>query len=105
QYMLRPRFPTVEEQAGLYGRVLDLAGDRPVTFRTLDAGGDKLLPYMPDSADENPAMGWRAIRIALDRPALLRQQIRALLRAASGRCLRIKFPMVAEVAEFEAAVA
>jgi phosphotransferase system, enzyme I, PtsP len=103
QYMLRERFPTVDEQAQLCGRVLDLAGDRPVTFRTLDAGGDKLLPYMPDVADENPAMGWRAIRIALDRPALLRQQLRALIRAASGRRLRVMFPMIAELAEFEAA--
>ncbi|HUK58986.1 MAG TPA: phosphoenolpyruvate--protein phosphotransferase [Stellaceae bacterium] len=104
QYMLRERFPTVEEQAQLYGRVLDQAGDRPVTFRTLDAGGDKLLPYMPDAAgEENPAMGWRAIRIALDRPALLRQQLRALIRAASGRRLRVMFPMIAELAELEAA--
>ncbi|HXQ52986.1 MAG TPA: phosphoenolpyruvate--protein phosphotransferase [Stellaceae bacterium] len=103
QYMLRDRFPTVEEQTLLYRRVLEHAGDRPVTFRTLDAGGDKLLPYMPDSADENPAMGWRAIRIALDRPALLRQQLRALIRAAAGRRLRVMFPMIAEVAELEAA--
>jgi phosphotransferase system, enzyme I, PtsP len=103
QYMLRDRFPTVEEQTLLYRRVLEHAGDRPVTFRTLDAGGDKLLPYMPDSGDENPAMGWRAIRIALDRPALLRQQLRSLIRAASGRRLRIMFPMIAEVAELEAA--
>ena len=103
QYMLRSRFPTVEEQTQLYRRVLDQAGDRPVTFRTLDVGGDKLLPYMPESADENPAMGWRAIRIALDRPALLRQQLRAMLGAASGRRLRLMFPMIAEVAELEAA--
>jgi phosphotransferase system, enzyme I, PtsP len=103
QYMLRSRFPTVAEQTQLYRRVLDQAGDRPVTFRTLDAGGDKLLPYMPQNADENPAMGWRAIRIALDRPALLRQQLRAMLGAASGRRLRLMFPMIAEVAELEAA--
>jgi len=103
QYMLRDRFPTVEEQAQLYRRVLEHAGDRPVTFRTLDVGGDKLLPYMPDITDENPAMGWRAIRIALDRPAILRQQFRAFIRAASGRKLRLMFPMIAEVAEFEAA--
>jgi len=102
-FMVQDSFPDVERQAELYARVLDHAGDRPVTFRTLDIGGDKVLPYMPESEEENPAMGWRAIRIALDRPAMLRQQLRALLRAASGRCLRIKFPMVAEVAEFEAA--
>ena len=103
QYMLRDRFPTVEQQATLYRRVLDHAGDRPVTFRTLDVGGDKLLPYMPDSADENPAMGWRAIRIALDRPALLRQQLRAFIAAAAGRRLRLMFPMIAEIAELESA--
>ncbi|HUZ72480.1 MAG TPA: phosphoenolpyruvate--protein phosphotransferase [Stellaceae bacterium] len=102
-YMLRDRFPTVEQQTQLYRRVLEQVGDRPVTFRTLDVGGDKLLPYMPESTDENPAMGWRAIRIALDRPAILRQQLRALIRAAAGRRLRIMFPMIAEVAELEAA--
>ena len=104
QFMLRDTFPTVPQQASLYSRVLDQAGERPVTFRTLDIGGDKVLPYMDDaSADENPAMGWRAIRISLDRPAMLRQQLRALIRAASGRSLRVMFPMVADVAEFETA--
>ena len=104
QFMLRETFPTVPQQAALYSRVLDQAGERPVTFRTLDIGGDKVLPYMDDaSADENPAMGWRAIRISLDRPAMLRQQLRALIRASSGRSLRVMFPMVADVAEFEAA--
>jgi phosphotransferase system enzyme I (PtsP) len=104
QFMLRETFPTVPQQVALYCRVLDQAGERPVTFRTLDIGGDKVLPYMDDaSADENPAMGWRAIRISLDRPAMLRQQLRALIRASSGRSLRVMFPMVADVAEFEAA--
>ncbi len=104
QFMLRETFPTVPQQASLYSRVLDQAGERPVTFRTLDIGGDKVLPYMDDaSADENPAMGWRAIRISLDRPAMLRQQLRALIRASSGRNLRVMFPMVADVAEFEMA--
>jgi phosphotransferase system enzyme I (PtsP) len=103
QYMLRDRFPTVAEQAQLYRRVLDFAGPRPVTFRTLDAGGDKLLPYLPEAAEENPAMGWRAIRIGLDRPSLLRQQLRALIRAAEDRKLRLMFPMVAEIAELTAA--
>jgi phosphotransferase system enzyme I (PtsP) len=103
QFMLRDAFPTVEQHTTHYRRVLEQAGDRPVTFRTLDIGGDKLLPYMPDIADENPAMGWRAIRIALDRPAMLRQQLRALIAAAAGRCLRVMFPMVADVGELEAA--
>jgi phosphotransferase system enzyme I (PtsP) len=91
------------EQAALYGRVLDAAGDRPVLFRTLDLGGDKLLPDAPPAEEENPAMGWRSLRVALDRPALLRRQARALLLAAAGRPLSIMFPMVATVAEFRAA--
>jgi phosphotransferase system, enzyme I, PtsP len=103
QFMLRDRFPTVAQQSALYRRVLDQAGGRSVTFRTLDIGGDKLLPYMDDIADENPAMGWRAIRIALDRPAMLRQQLRALIRAAGGRLLRVMYPMIADVSEFNAA--
>ena len=72
-------------------------------FRTLDIGGDKVLPYLPKAAEDNPAMGWRAIRIGLDRPAMLRQQLRALLRAAAGRELYVKFPMISEVAELDAA--
>lgn len=102
-FMLREDFPTVGQQASVYRRVLEHAGDRPVTFRTLDIGGDKLLPYMSEIEDENPAMGWRAIRISLDRPALLRQQLRALIRAARDRRLRVMFPMIADIAEFEAA--
>ncbi|HKR20402.1 MAG TPA: phosphoenolpyruvate--protein phosphotransferase [Stellaceae bacterium] len=103
QFMLRDDFPTVAQQSALYRRVLDQAGDRPVTFRTLDIGGDKLLPYMEGEPEENPAMGWRAVRIALDRPALLRQQLRAFIRAAAGKRLRVMFPMVAVIAEFDAA--
>ena len=102
-FMLRNAFPGVTAQTELYARVLEQAGERPVVFRTLDIGGDKVLPYLPEIEDENPAMGWRAIRIALDRPAMLRHQLRALLRASAGRELRVMFPMVAEVAEFEAA--
>jgi len=93
------------EQAAVYGRVFDAAGDRPVMFRTLDLGGDKLLPGSPAPEEENPAMGWRSLRIGLDRPALLRRQLRALLLAASGRPLSVMFPMVATVAEFRAAKA
>jgi phosphotransferase system, enzyme I, PtsP len=102
-FMVQDRFPDVAEQAAIYSRVLDFAGDRPVSFRTLDIGGDKLLPYMPEAGEENPAMGWRAIRIALDRPAMLRHQLRALIQAAGGRRLKLKFPLVAEVGEFLAA--
>ncbi len=91
------------DQAALYSRVLDAAGDRPVIFRTLDLGGDKLLPDAPPGEEENPAMGWRSLRVGLDRPALLRRQLRALLLAAAGRPLSVMFPMVATVAEFRAA--
>jgi len=83
--------------------VLDAAGDKPVTFRTLDIGGDKALPYLETVVEENPALGWRAIRLGLDRPGLLRSQVRALLRAAGGRALRIMFPMISVVEEFDQA--
>ena len=103
QFMVAATFPRTAEQFSLYRAVLDAAGDRPVTFRTLDIGGDKVLPYMRNVEEENPALGWRAIRLGLDRPGLLRSQIRALLRAAGGRDLRIMFPMIATVEEFDEA--
>ncbi|HLK82241.1 MAG TPA: phosphoenolpyruvate--protein phosphotransferase [Xanthobacteraceae bacterium] len=103
QFMVAGQFPRAAEQVSLYRAVLDSAGRRPVTFRTLDVGGDKVLPYMRIIEEENPALGWRAIRLGLDRPALLRSQIRALLRAASGRELRVMFPMIAAVREFDEA--
>jgi phosphotransferase system, enzyme I, PtsP len=100
QFMVAANFPKVEAQEELYRSVLDAAGKLPVTFRTLDIGGDKALPYFKDvPVEENPAMGWRAIRMSLDRPGLLRTQIRALLKAAGGRELRIMLPMVTEVSE------
>jgi phosphotransferase system enzyme I (PtsP) len=102
-FMVRSDFPDVAAQTELYRRVLSLAGDKPVVFRTLDVGGDKVLPYWRGEAEENPAMGWRAIRIGLDRPLMLRQQLRALIRACAGRPLQVMFPMVSEVAEFVAA--
>ncbi|WP_296336720.1 phosphoenolpyruvate--protein phosphotransferase [Reyranella sp.] len=102
-FMVRSEFPDVDAQAWLYGRVLDLADGRPVTFRTLDVGGDKVLPYVGAFGDDNPAMGWRAIRIGLDRPAMLRRQLRALIQAANGRPLSVMFPMIAEVAELQSA--
>src|SRR5215831_3950036 len=103
QFMVASAFPRAAEQFALYRGVLDAAGDRPVVFRTLDIGGDKLMPYMRNIEEENPALGWRAIRLGLDRPGLLRSQIRALLRAAAGRELRIMFPMIATVQEFDEA--
>ncbi len=103
QFMLASRFPRLSNQEALYRSVLDAAGSRPVTFRTLDIGGDKALPYMKGLEEENPALGWRAVRIGLDRPALLRGQMRAMLRAAAGRSLRLMLPMVSGVSEFTAA--
>jgi len=101
--LARGAIADVPQQAAVYARVLDAAGDRPVLFRTLDLGGDKLLPGTRPGYEENPAMGWRSLRIGLDRPALLRRQLRALLLAAGGRKLSVMFPMVATVAEFRAA--
>jgi phosphotransferase system, enzyme I, PtsP len=101
--LTRDAFPDVTDQTGFYHRAYEQVGGRPIVFRTLDIGGDKVLPYLSHTAEDNPAMGWRAIRIGLDRPAMLRQQLRALLRAAAGRDLWVKFPMIAEVAELERA--
>ena len=103
QFMVAHALPKVSEQYQLYSAVLDAAGKRPVTFRTLDIGGDKVLPYMEPIEEENPALGWRAIRLGLDRPGLLRSQLRAMLQAAAGRELRVMFPMVAAVEEFDEA--
>jgi phosphotransferase system, enzyme I, PtsP len=103
QFMLAARFPRPNAQEQLYRTILDAAGERPVTFRTLDIGGDKLLPYMKGLEEKNPALGWRALRIGLDRPALLRLQFRAFIRAAAGRDLRVMAPMVSTVDEFRAA--
>ncbi len=94
QFMLSDAFPRLDKQTQLYRNVLAEAGERPVVFRTLDIGGDKVLPYLRQPKEENPAMGWRAIRMALDRPELFRLQVRAMLKAAAGRQLRIMIPMV-----------
>jgi phosphotransferase system enzyme I (PtsP) len=102
QFMIAPSLPRLERQTATYRAVLDAAGDRPVVFRTLDIGGDKVLPYIRSAPEENPALGWRGVRLALDRPALLQTQIRALLRAAEGRPLTVMAPMVSERAEIEA---
>ncbi|WP_371398459.1 phosphoenolpyruvate--protein phosphotransferase [Fretibacter rubidus] len=100
QFMVSEFMPKLAEQTELYRQALEAAGDRPVTFRTLDLGGDKILPYMDPVPEENPAIGWRAIRIALDRPGLMRYQLRALIAAGAKRNLRVMFPMVATVDEF-----
>jgi len=104
QFMVALTFPRVEAQERLYREVLDAADGKPVTFRTIDIGGDKVLPYFKSAQhEENPALGWRAIRLTLDRPALLRTQIRALLKAAGGRELKVMLPMVTLVDEIRQA--
>jgi phosphotransferase system enzyme I (PtsP) len=103
QFMIGETMPRLPDQIAFYKDILDAAGDKPVVFRTLDLGGDKVLPYARWEREENPALGWRAIRIALDRPALLRYQVRALMQAAEGRMLNILLPMISHVAEFNQA--
>lgn len=99
QFMIASTMPKAEEQEGFYRSVIKQAAGRPVTFRTLDIGGDKVVPYFRSTDEENPALGWRAVRLSLDRPGLLRTQLRAMLRAAAGGELRLMVPMVTEVAE------
>ena len=103
QFMVAEELPRFTAQTQLYERVLDASEGMPVTFRTLDLGGDKILPYLEAEREDNPALGWRAIRMGLDRPALLRLQLRALIAATRGRELRVMFPLVATVEEFRAA--
>ncbi len=100
-FMVRPQFPDVDEQEAIYREILKGADGKPVVFRTLDVGGDKILPYWEPTYEENPAMGWRSIRISLDHPAMLRGQLRALIRAVDGGELHIMFPMISNVYEFK----
>jgi phosphotransferase system enzyme I (PtsP) len=100
QFMIASKLPRLQEQVELYAQAMAIAGERPVVFRLLDIGGDKVIPYMRSMAEENPAMGYRSIRLGLDRPGLLRTQVRALLMAADGRPLKILVPMVTETFEF-----
>ncbi len=93
-FMLSQTFPRLDRQTNAYRAILEDAGDKPVVFRTLDIGGDKVLPYLDAVPEENPAMGWRAVRMSLDRTVLLRTQLRALLRAAAGKELHIMVPMI-----------
>ena len=108
QFLVSATLPQRERQQRLYRDVLDAAGDKPVVFRTVDIGGDKAVPYLSSEAldrEENPAMGWRALRLSLEREGLLKAQARALLEAAAGRRLNVMFPMVSEPWEFDAAKA
>ena len=106
QFLVSATLPQREKQTRFYKDVLDAAGSKPVVFRTVDIGGDKAVPYLSSdsgAADENPAMGWRALRLALERDGLFKAQARALIEAAGGRTLRVMFPMISEPWEFDAA--
>ncbi len=100
-FMAAEQMPDVDHQVAYYKKLMDKAGDKKVVFRSLDVGSDKLLPYWTYSGEENPAIGWRSIRITLDRRAILRQQMRAFIRAAAGKELNVMFPMIANLTEFK----
>ncbi|MGB0496876.1 MAG: phosphoenolpyruvate--protein phosphotransferase [Rubricella sp.] len=103
QFLIRSTVPRRTEQAALYERIMNAAGEKRVVFRTLDIGSDKVLPYLKPQDEPNPALGWRAIRLGLDRRGVMRMQVQALLRGARGRPLCVMFPMVAQFDEFRAA--
>jgi len=103
QFLIRNQMPRRAELSALYSRVLKAADGKRVAFRTLDIGSDKVLTYMKPNDEPNPAMGWRAIRVGLDKPGVLRMQLQALLRAADGQPLAVMFPFVAQISEFRAA--
>jgi phosphotransferase system enzyme I (PtsP) len=106
QFLVSATLPGRDRQLRLYTKVLAAVGDRPVVFRTVDIGGDKALPYLTDEAEEqaeNPAMGWRALRLSLDRTTLMKAQARALIEASAGKVLRVMFPMISEPWEYEEA--
>jgi phosphotransferase system enzyme I (PtsP) len=100
QFLVRNKVPKRGELAALYSRVMDAAKGKRVVFRTLDIGSDKVLPYMKREDEPNPALGWRAIRVGLDKPGVMRMQLQALIRAAAGRPLTVMFPFVAQMEEF-----
>lgn len=101
QFMLSERLPRLARQTEAYRQVLEQSQGYPVIFRTLDIGGDKVLPYLDRLPEENPALGWRALRMSLDRPALFRTQIRALLRAHAGRAMSVMVPMLTDASEMD----
>jgi len=103
QFLIRNQMPKRTELAALYSRILDAAGGKRVVFRTLDIGSDKVLPYMKPTDEPNPALGWRAIRVGLDKPGVLRMQLQALIRGANGRPLSVMFPFIAQFDEYKAA--
>jgi phosphotransferase system enzyme I (PtsP) len=102
QFLAMPTLPDVKSQQALYKQVIDTAGGKPVTFRTLDVGGDKIAASRAADKEDNPAMGWRSVRLTLDRPSVMRQQLRAIIKASEGGAVRVMFPMIASTAEFDA---
>lgn len=100
QFMLAQRFPRLTSQIKHYQQVIEQAQGKPIVFRTLDIGADKILPYLRQPKEENPAMGWRSIRMSMERPGLLRLQVRAMLMAGAGHDMKVMFPMIADVSEF-----
>ena len=103
RFLAANSIPSRTELAAQYSRVLDAARGKRVVFRTLDIGSDKMVPYLKRDEEPNPALGWRAIRISLDKPGLLRMQIQSLVKGARGRSIAIMFPMVTGLTEFEEA--
>ncbi|MCZ4269446.1 Phosphoenolpyruvate-protein phosphotransferase, nitrogen regulation associated [Tritonibacter mobilis] len=103
QFLVRNQMPKRSELVSLYQRVLEAAGGKRVIFRTLDIGSDKVLPYMKPTDEPNPALGWRAIRVGLDKPGVMRMQLQALIRAANGGPLTVMFPFVAQFEEYRLA--
>lgn len=100
-YLASNDIPDVDEQKKIYGEVFRHAQGKPIIFRSFDIGGDKHVPYLDAGLEENPAMGWRATRVGLDRPVILRRQFRALIRAASGQALYIMYPFIADIEEYD----
>ena len=103
EFMISSGLPMKDRQTEMYRKILDAAEGRPVVFRSLDIGGDKMLPYLRHDKEENPAMGWRAVRMTLDRSGLFRAQLRALIKAAAGRNLHLMLPMISQTEEYERA--
>ena len=103
QFLVRSSVPRRGELAAVYARVMDAANGKRVVFRTLDIGSDKVLPYMKRQDEPNPALGWRAIRVGLDKPGVMRMQLQALIRAADGRPLTVMFPFIAQFDEYREA--
>ena len=101
QFLAMPVLPDVKSQQALYRQVIDAANGKPVTFRTLDVGGDKIAASWTGGKEDNPAMGWRSVRLTLDRPSVMRQQLRAIIMASEAKPLRVMFPMIATIAEFD----